>query len=61
MLEVKFLQGATARLPAGKVVTREDADRVTNAERRNSPNFTTNPAGVASSVATAARLNEGGT
>lgn len=51
------VQGASAALPF-KLVTREDAEAVVNAERRNSPHLTTYPGGVASSMETAARLNE---
>ncbi|KAH7857195.1 hypothetical protein Vadar_010081 [Vaccinium darrowii] len=53
------LTGATARLPADKVATREDAEGVVSAELRNNPNLTTNPGGVAASVTAATRLNEG--
>nr|XP_043614161.1 late embryogenesis abundant protein D-34-like [Erigeron canadensis] len=56
----EVLTDATVKLPADKVVTREDADGVYNAERRNSPNLTAHPAGVAASVAAAANLNEKG-
>lgn len=51
-------QNATARLPADKAVTRQDAEGVMSAEMRNNPNLATHPGGVASSVAAAARLNE---
>ena len=51
-------QNATARLPADKVVTRQDAEGVMSAELRNNPNVVTHPGGVAASVAAAARLNE---
>ncbi|GAY58299.1 hypothetical protein CUMW_185980 [Citrus unshiu] len=51
------LAGASAALPA-KVVTRQDAEAVVNAERRNSPQLTTHPGGVAESMETAATLNE---
>ena len=51
-------QGASAKLPADKVVTRQDAQGVVNAELRNSPNVATHPGGVAASMAAAARLNE---
>ncbi|XAR57251.1 hypothetical protein NMG60_11025316 [Bertholletia excelsa] len=54
-----ILTGATAKLPADKAATRDDAEGVTGAELRNNPNMTTHPGGVASSVAAAARLNEG--
>nr|CAN67177.1 hypothetical protein VITISV_037455 [Vitis vinifera] len=52
------LSNATARLPADKAVTRQDAEGVMSAEMRNNPNLATHPGGVASSVAAAARLNE---
>ncbi|KAI8566266.1 hypothetical protein RHMOL_Rhmol02G0026700 [Rhododendron molle] len=52
------LTGATERLPADKVATRDDAEGVVIAELRNNPNLTTNPGGVADSVTAAARLNE---
>lgn len=51
------VQGASAALPA-KVVTRQDAEAVVNAERRNSPQLTTHAGGVAESMETAATLNE---
>ncbi|GKV07352.1 hypothetical protein SLEP1_g19145 [Rubroshorea leprosula] len=53
-----ILTNATVRLPADKPVTRKDAEGVTGAEMRNDPNLTTHPAGVAASVAAAARLNQ---
>ncbi|KAL3505928.1 hypothetical protein ACH5RR_031310 [Cinchona calisaya] len=52
------LTGATMKLPADKVATRQDAEGVVTAELRNNPNLTTYPGGVAASVAAAARLNE---
>ncbi|KAI4317839.1 hypothetical protein L6164_025673 [Bauhinia variegata] len=52
------LSGATAKLPADKAATRQDAEGVVSAEMRNSPNVSTVPGGVAASVAAAARLNE---
>ncbi|GLT30428.1 hypothetical protein SLA2020_052270 [Shorea laevis] len=52
-----ILSNATAKLPLDKPVTKKDAEGVTGAEMRNDPNLTTHPAGVAASVATAARLN----
>ncbi|XP_058193324.1 late embryogenesis abundant protein D-34-like [Rhododendron vialii] len=58
---VDVLTGATARLPADKVATRDDAEGVVTAELRNNPNLTTNPGGVATSMTAAARLNEGAT
>ncbi|GMJ01892.1 responsive to abscisic acid 28 [Hibiscus trionum] len=54
----QILTGATARLPADKAVTRQDAEGVVGAELRNNPNVATHPGGVAASVAAAARLNE---
>lgn len=53
-----YLQGATAKLPADKAVTRQDDEGVVSAELRNNPNVATRPGGVAASIAAAARLNE---
>ncbi|TYG96454.1 hypothetical protein ES288_A11G352000v1 [Gossypium darwinii] len=53
-----ILANATAKLPADKPATRKDAEGVMGAEMRNDPNLTTHPAGVAASVAAAARLNQ---
>ncbi|KAK9671943.1 hypothetical protein RND81_12G065600 [Saponaria officinalis] len=53
------LTNATLKLPADKEATRQDAEGVVSAELRNNPNVATHPAGVAASVAAAARLNEG--
>ncbi|XWS42473.1 hypothetical protein CRYUN_Cryun16bG0016800 [Craigia yunnanensis] len=53
-----ILTNATAKLPSDKPATRRDAEGVTGAEMRNDPNLTTHPAGVAASVAAAARLNQ---
>ncbi|KAK7343596.1 hypothetical protein VNO77_12457 [Canavalia gladiata] len=52
------LTGATAKLPADKAATIEDAEGVACAEVRNNPDATATPGGVAASVAAAARLNE---
>ncbi|KAI3778421.1 hypothetical protein L2E82_07701 [Cichorium intybus] len=52
------LTDATVKLPADKVATREDAEGVLSAERRNNPNLTAHPAGVAAAIAAAANLNE---
>lgn len=52
-----MLQDATSKLPADRPATRKDAEGVTGAEMRNDPYLTTHPAGVAASVAAAARLN----
>ncbi|KAL3727239.1 hypothetical protein ACJRO7_032043 [Eucalyptus globulus] len=52
------LTGATDKLPADKVATRQDAEGVASAELRNNPDLVTQPGGVAASVAAAARLNE---
>ncbi|KAF7837304.1 late embryogenesis abundant protein D-34-like [Senna tora] len=52
------LRDATAKLPADKAATREDAEGVMSAEMRNSPNVGNTPGGVAASVAAAARLNQ---
>lgn len=54
----QVLTGATAKLPADKAVTRQDAEGVVSAELRNNPNVATHPGGVAASMAAAARLNE---
>ncbi|XVE81627.1 hypothetical protein DITRI_Ditri15bG0080200 [Diplodiscus trichospermus] len=54
----EVLTGATAKLPADKAVTRQDAEGAVSAELRNNPNVATHPGGVASSIAAAARLNE---
>ncbi|XP_048333968.2 late embryogenesis abundant protein D-34-like isoform X2 [Ziziphus jujuba] len=51
-------KGATAKLPADKAATRQDAEGVTTAELRNNPNMSTQPGGIAASVTAAARLNE---
>ncbi|GFZ08862.1 seed maturation protein [Actinidia rufa] len=53
------LSDATEKLPADKPVSMEDAEGVMTAEMRNNPNLTTNPIGVAASMAAAAKLNEG--
>ncbi|XVE62868.1 hypothetical protein DITRI_Ditri06bG0154400 [Diplodiscus trichospermus] len=53
-----ILANATVKLPSDKPATRRDAEGVTGAEMRNDPNLTTHPAGVAASVAAAARLNQ---
>lgn len=52
------LTGATAKLPADKAATRQDAEGVASAEVRNNPGAGATPGGVAASVAAAARLNE---
>merc|ERR1712071_94940 len=52
------LADATLRLPSDRPATRRDAEGVTGAEMRNDPNLTTHPAGVAATVAAAARLNQ---
>ncbi|CAI0465975.1 unnamed protein product [Linum tenue] len=52
------LWDAAGKLPADKVVTREDAEGVMSAEMRNNPTLSTNPAGVAASMVAAASLNE---
>ncbi|MED6226093.1 hypothetical protein PIB30_100121 [Stylosanthes scabra] len=51
------LTGATAKLPADKAATAQDAEGVASAEARNNPGGAT-PGGVAASVAAAARLNQ---
>ena len=51
-------QGATAKLPADKVATMQDAEAVGNAEWRNNLNQVPHPRGVAASMSAAARLNE---
>ncbi|KAE8664133.1 late embryoproteinsis abundant protein D-34-like isoform X2 [Hibiscus syriacus] len=53
-----ILANATARLPSDKPATRKDAEGVMGAEMRNDPNLTIHPAGVAASIAAAARLNQ---
>ncbi|KAJ4841108.1 hypothetical protein Tsubulata_003739 [Turnera subulata] len=52
------LKDATKRLPADRPATRKDAEGVSGAEMRNDPFLTTHPAGVAASVAAAARVNQ---
>ncbi|XP_068651264.1 late embryogenesis abundant protein D-34-like [Aristolochia californica] len=52
-----LLTDATAKLPADKPVTREDAEAIARAELRNSPNMGTYPGGVAASLVAAATLN----
>ncbi|XP_038716644.1 late embryogenesis abundant protein D-34 isoform X2 [Tripterygium wilfordii] len=52
------LSNATEKLPSDKSATRRDAEGVSGAEMRNDRFLTTHPAGVAASVAAAARLNE---
>ncbi|KAK8514503.1 hypothetical protein V6N12_057409 [Hibiscus sabdariffa] len=54
-----ILANATSKLPSDKPATRKDAEGVMGAEMRNDPNLTTHPAGVAASIAAAARLNQG--
>ncbi|EEF49713.1 late embryogenesis abundant protein 47-like [Ricinus communis] len=53
-----ILADATSKLPADRPATRKDAEGVTGAEMRNDPYLTTHPAGVAASIAAAARLNQ---
>lgn len=57
-LLLETAQDATAKLPADKVATGQDAEGVISAELRNNPILATQPGGVAASVAAAARLNE---
>ena len=52
------MQDATSKLPSDRPVTRRDAEGVTGAEMRNDPYLTTDPTGVAESVAAAARINQ---
>lgn len=54
----EVLTDATVKLPADKVATREDADGVLSAEKRNNPSLTAHPGGVAAAIAAAANLNE---
>ncbi|KAK9059855.1 hypothetical protein SSX86_020559 [Deinandra increscens subsp. villosa] len=54
----EILTDATVKLPADKVVTREDAEGVLSAERRNTGDMSARPAGVSASIAAAANLNE---
>ncbi|KAI4311001.1 hypothetical protein MLD38_035939 [Melastoma candidum] len=51
------LMNAASRLPSDKPATRRDAEGVSGAEMRNDPYLTPHPAGVAASVAAAARIN----
>ncbi|CAL0321002.1 unnamed protein product [Lupinus luteus] len=53
-----ILADATSKLPSDRAATRRDAEGVVSAELRNDPYLTTHPAGVAASVAAAARLNQ---
>ncbi|XP_030536107.1 late embryogenesis abundant protein D-34-like [Rhodamnia argentea] len=53
-----LLTGATLKLPADKLASREDAEQVVNAEVRTGGKTAAHPGGVAASVAVAARLNE---
>ncbi|KAF8023032.1 hypothetical protein BT93_F0504 [Corymbia citriodora subsp. variegata] len=52
------LGDATSKLPTDKPASRRDAEGVAGAEMRNDPNLNTHPAGIAASVAAAARLNQ---
>ncbi|KAM0052140.1 putative very-long-chain 3-oxoacyl-CoA reductase [Helianthus debilis subsp. tardiflorus] len=52
------LTDASSLLPKDKVVTREDAEEVIEAEIRNQLELATYPGGVAASMAAAARLNQ---
>ncbi|XP_076881764.1 late embryogenesis abundant protein D-34-like [Bidens hawaiensis] len=54
----EILTDATVKLPADKAVTREDAEGVLSAERRNTGNMTAHAAGVSASISAAANLNE---
>ncbi|XP_039002244.1 late embryogenesis abundant protein 47-like [Hibiscus syriacus] len=49
---------ATEKLQSDKAATKGDAEGVKVAEMSNDPTLTTHPAGVAATVATAARLND---
>ncbi|KAL0561401.1 hypothetical protein IC582_001827 [Cucumis melo] len=53
-----ILMDAAMRLPADKVVTKQDAEGVMSAELRNNPRLAAYPGGVAESITEAARLNE---
>ncbi|XP_030520695.1 late embryogenesis abundant protein D-34-like [Rhodamnia argentea] len=53
-----ILGEATSKLPSDKPASRRDAEGVAGAEMRNDPNLNTHPAGIAASVAAAARLNQ---
>ncbi|XP_038724224.1 LOW QUALITY PROTEIN: late embryogenesis abundant protein D-34-like [Tripterygium wilfordii] len=55
----EVLRNATTQLPADKAATRQDAEGVASAELRNDPNLETHPGGVAASINTAARINDG--
>ncbi|KAI7749590.1 hypothetical protein M8C21_021892 [Ambrosia artemisiifolia] len=54
----EILTDATVKLPADKAATREDAEGVLSAERRNTADMTAHPAGVSASISAAANLNE---
>ncbi|KAK3441787.1 hypothetical protein EUGRSUZ_B01734 [Eucalyptus grandis] len=53
-----ILGDATSKLPSDKPASRRDAEGVAGAEMRNDPRLNTHPAGIAASVAAAARLNQ---
>ncbi|KAK2631744.1 hypothetical protein EUGRSUZ_L02495 [Eucalyptus grandis] len=52
------LTGATAKLPADRVASRQDAEWVVNAEMRTGNKAAAHPGGVGASVAAAVRINE---
>ncbi|MFS7994152.1 putative Late embryogenesis abundant protein, SMP subgroup [Helianthus anomalus] len=54
----EILTDATVKLPADKAATREDAEGVLSAERRNTADMTDHPAGISASISAAANLNE---
>ncbi|KAE8729706.1 Late embryoproteinsis abundant protein D-34 [Hibiscus syriacus] len=53
----EVLSNASTKLASDKGATRGDAESVMSVEKRDDPNFTTHPAGVATSIAAAVRLN----
>ncbi|XP_022999952.1 late embryogenesis abundant protein D-34-like [Cucurbita maxima] len=58
-IKLKDIQiDAAMRLPADKVVTKQDAEGVMSAELRNKARVAAHPGGVAESMAEAARMNE---
>ncbi|MFS7994154.1 putative Late embryogenesis abundant protein, SMP subgroup [Helianthus anomalus] len=54
----EILTATTVKLPADKAATREDAEGVLSAERRNTADMTAHPAGISASISAAANLNE---
>lgn len=58
LLDMFCIQDASIELEADKVVTQEDANKVLDAELRNSPTGVPQPGGVAAAVQAAADINE---